>query len=483
MIMSAIAIMGWNKVQRRWFKRYRGKLYFVSPKQLHCEPTKDASRVAANSWWEAKQSEIDEALGELKKLPAHIVEHYQEAKENWRLFGKWHRRYGNQDEAQKSDTMLEWLDEALASDNPLFPLNKSQFDPREKFLRKMDVDDKISADLVWMDRFNAILKEEQNEKLVPLHNTIRCHIDNYLALRKAQFQARNKIGSYFSQAQWMNLFRNWVEPTAPIEDINEALWQKFFMYLAGKVANGEYTPITAKCYLQVARSFIRSEYESNLIALPPRNLNSKQLAFSGAIKDPVVFTVEEVRHYLGKAKDKLKLFILLMLNCGMYGSDIGTLAQNEVNWETGRICRKRTKTRNRSENVPKVDYPLWSETFRLLKCFRSEHPTLVLLNNKNEPLVEESDKDGKWHRKNNIKGLFFQFQFRELGLKKPEQRKPLKSFRKTGATLLEQSVYGRFSEHYLGEAPSTMASRHYVHKNGPEFDEAILWLGKQLGIE
>jgi hypothetical protein len=48
---------------------------------------------------------------------------------------------------------------------------------------------------------------------------------------------------------------------------------------------------------------------------------------------------------------------------------------------------------------------------------------------------------------------------------------------------LENSQYGRFSEHYLGEAPKTIASRHYAHKNGSEFDEAIIWLGQQLSIK
>ena len=62
------------------------------------------------------------------------------------------------------------------------------------------------------------------------------------------------------------------------------------------------------------------------------------------------------------------------------------------------------------------------------------------------------------------------------------KRKPLKSLRKTGATLLENSEYGRFSEHFLGEAPHSTASRHYAHKNGKEFDLAVKWLGEQLGL-
>lgn len=473
--------MGWSKTQRRWFKRYRGKLYFVSPKQLHCEPTKEASRVAANDWWDKKQTEIDEALGKAKQLPAHVTDHYQEAKENWRLYGKWHRRYGGQDEAQKSDTMIEWLDQGLASDNPPFPLNKSQFDPREKFLRNIqDEDDRTSLQLVWMDRFNTILKEERNEKAVPLENTIRCHIDDYLALRKATFQASGKIGTFHSLKQWTEVFKSFVEPTAHIETVNEALWEKFFIFLSGKVASGDYSPTTAKNYFQAARSFITNRWERKFVDLP-RNLRSEQLVFKAKHKEPVVFTLEEISTYLKAATNRQKLYLLLALNCGMYPNDISSLLHTEVDWIGGRIIRKRTKTRDKSEKVPKVDYPLWKETFRLLKECRSDHSTLVLVNESGLPLVEESDKEGKWKRRNNIKSEFFRLQHRTMKLSAKE-RKPLKSLRKTGATMLEQSVYGRFAEHYLGEAPSTIASKHYVHKNGPEFDEAIKWLGQALGL-
>jgi hypothetical protein len=51
--------MTWDAKGRRWFKKYRGKMYAVSPKQLKREKSKEASRAAANAWWEAKQAEID----------------------------------------------------------------------------------------------------------------------------------------------------------------------------------------------------------------------------------------------------------------------------------------------------------------------------------------------------------------------------------------------------------------------------------------
>ena len=128
--MPALELMYWNHTQKRWFKKYRGKMYAVSPRTLECDPTKEGSRQAANEWWTRKQAEIDEALGKAKRHPANLVQCYQEAIENHRLFAKWHRKYGHQQVAEHSEKMMEWLKEALASENPPFPLTTSQADPR-----------------------------------------------------------------------------------------------------------------------------------------------------------------------------------------------------------------------------------------------------------------------------------------------------------------------------------------------------------------
>lgn len=248
--------------------------------------------------------------------------------------------------------------------------------------------------------------------------------------------------------------------------------------MSGKIASGDYSPTTAKDYVGAARSFIKSLWEKKLIELP-RNLNSKQLAIHIPDKAPVLFRKDEIAVYLKTAKPKTKLYLLLMLNCGMYPVDIATLKQTEVDWKRGRINRKRTKTRDSSDNVPKVDYPLWRATFKLLKEFRSDHPELVLVNQDGGPLwVESGSKNDKLNRNSNIHSAYFQLQ-----RKVPEgMRKGLKSLRKTGATTMNNGPHGSFAEHYLGEAPTTVSLKHYTHENGPRFDAAVLWLGKELGI-
>ena len=67
--MPTVELMGWNKDQRRWFKDHRGKMHSVSPRQLKTEPTKEASRQAANDWWTKKQAEVDEKLAEANGIP------------------------------------------------------------------------------------------------------------------------------------------------------------------------------------------------------------------------------------------------------------------------------------------------------------------------------------------------------------------------------------------------------------------------------
>lgn len=45
-------LMSWQKDKLRWRKMFKGKWFFVTPKELGCISTKEASWTAANQWWE-----------------------------------------------------------------------------------------------------------------------------------------------------------------------------------------------------------------------------------------------------------------------------------------------------------------------------------------------------------------------------------------------------------------------------------------------
>ncbi len=472
--MPAVELMTWVPDQKRWMKWYRGKMYARSPRQLDTESTKEASRTAANEWWEKKQTVIDEALGAAKKHPAHVIKHYQGAMENHRLYAKWQRRYGDSTQAaEESEAIVEWLREALKSDTPPYPLQPMQFSP------VMDLTVTNHHEYVrWRERFAQIRREEKAETAPPPENTIRAHIDDYLAFRRGKVASgRNTLGTFDTYRGRLLVFRKWIDPLASIDTLNEAIWERFYSHLAQQVAQKEMTQSTMVGTMNAAREFIRSRWERKFIDLP-RNLNSRALAVSPALQDIILFTKEEIKKLFAKALPREEMYLLLMLNCGMYPVDIAMLRQTEVDWEAGRISRKRSKTRNRSENVPCVDYPLWPRTFDLLKENRSNHRELVLLNYNGTPLWKEIEKDGKIFRVSNIKCSFFRLQ------KKTKIKKSLKLLRKTAASTLEEhEVYGRYAEYFLGEAPSSVASRHYVKPSKEQFDAAVHYLGVQFGFE
>lgn len=92
--MPEIELMTWAPKQRRWLKKYRGKMYSVSARQLERSPTKAASRKAANEWWIAKQKELDAAAAKPPEHPPEVIEEYKQASHNHRIYAKCERRLG-----------------------------------------------------------------------------------------------------------------------------------------------------------------------------------------------------------------------------------------------------------------------------------------------------------------------------------------------------------------------------------------------------
>jgi hypothetical protein len=164
-----------------------------------------------------------------------------------------------------------------------------------------------------------------------------------------------------------------------------------------------------------------------------------------------------------------------MANCGMTQADVSDLLDREVDWAVGRITRKRSKTKG-EVNVPTVCYKLWPVTFELLKKYRSGQER-VLLTEAGEPYVRtQLNEQGRLVKADGFASNYAHVQKR-LGL-----YRPLKQLRKLGASLLaSHKDYGRFASYFLGHSPRTVADRHYVVPPQELFDEAVTWLGRQLG--
>jgi integrase len=266
-----------------------------------------------------------------------------------------------------------------------------------------------------------------------------------------------------------------------ISGINAETLLDYHAELMNQVANGRLAKRTAVEKQQVAKQFIRFIWGQGVIELP-RNIDSNELTIRKTTKRIKTMSIDDVKELIDAASHRSKLYVLLMANCGMYQSDIAHLRHDEIDLKAGTITRKRSKTGDQSENVPMVTYKLWPTTFELLKQHLSSHDELALTNaNGDRLLVETIRPDGKVSKTDNIRSALCRT-YKKLDWKYGDN--PPMRIRKTGSTMLASNRdYATFATLYLGHAPSTIAERHYVNYDQQRFNEAIGWLGTELGIK
>ena len=280
----------------------------------------------------------------------------------------------------------------------------------------------------------------------------------------------------------LNHFIAFMGEESPVEAVTPTMIEAFHHHCLSKITarNADpkgktgWGPEYATKVFATARVFVRRLVEQGMIETPP-NLESRGFRFGSSPRKIKTWTAGEVQTALEKATGQLRLHLLLMLNCGMTQRDISDLKDEEVDWNAGRIRRKRSKTANH-DNVPVVEYLLWPRTFDLLKEYRSGGE-LVLLTESGRPWVRTDLKDGKLVKSDSVASCYIWLKKRLKGFSKP-----LKQLRKTAASLLDtHPVYGRYAQLFLGQSPRSIADKHYVQPSQVLFDEAVLWLGEQLG--
>ena len=453
--MARKLLMSWIGTQKRWMKMYRGHRYAISCKALGVPATKDASWQAANTWWEEKQAELDsrhEAEVAKPGTPQAIV----------RLLEAW-KGAPLEDEADASLTMLELMHEF--KDKPLPP------EVTEAVLG-------VGAVRRLKEGADALI---DGPKEVEVNRTVGGQVNRWVAIQQSLAQAgritpdradNNRICLYH--------FQNFLGKPTPLEAIDAQKLQDYFLHCLSKVSErnkergrkvGWSTDHASKVF-GVARQFIRFLWESHLIDLP-RNIDSKAFRFGKGAKTILTWTVDEFRTMVDVATGQLRLHLLLMANCGMLQTDISDLRQSEVNWDDGRVIRKRSKTKD-EEEVPTVNYKLWPLTFELLRQYRSEDAEFALLTESGRRWVDKRLIEGKLVKADNIASCYTWLK------KRTKFKKPLKLIRKTSASLIESHrEYGRYKSHFLGHSPRTIADRHYAAPSQELFDEIVDWLGRQ----
>jgi integrase len=259
------------------------------------------------------------------------------------------------------------------------------------------------------------------------------------------------------------------KPEVGIEDLGANEIEGIFGWV--KNQSGLALPTQSRI-VSTIRGLFNFAHETEIIDRLPRNLKSKRhFIKSGNGKDKKIYTTEQVYEVLLRTEPypKLRLYALLAVNCGFYGSDIGTLEWSE--WKDGRITTSRRKTEDRGGL--KVSWLLWPETEELLRQFSSRHPQYVLASRSNTPLYRDFfSEEGKPIVSDLVATKWVAKRF---GL-------PLAAFRHYGANEIRREFGKDVADTYLAHAPQSVGAKHYYDDRDPKLDEALLWLRSQLFI-
>ena len=509
----------------RWRKKYRRKVYhFPGGSGKYDREAYDAA-VAA---WEILRAKID------LTAPRKHQRDYEAAIAEWEKVLAWSSRYGDKEHADQAEKKLASLRRRFELPK-LLPLARedrfeSNFDspwlgtealkeftlakltvveplpgpgvlitPASSHLAELDGSPLRIAREMWQDRLAV-----QDRKAAAPDESLGAHLQTFLTQKANQAKAGQvTTGRVYALRLHLEHFRDWLGKDTNVKEIDGGTLTRFYSHVLEKMTAGDWGKTTAAHYMTTVKSFVRWLWQSNAIPTLPRVLDgrSQMLKITKSRPGIVTFTVEEIKALLTDASDRTKLYILLMLNCGMTQKDISDLLVSEVDWKEGRIIRKRSKTSD-EENVPTVNYKLWPETFRLLQQERDANSQdRVLVNSNGGPLwSEETTADGKYKKNDNVKNAFERLRTvkeikeplkarKKTSTRKVERAvkatidKPLKSLKKTSASLLRDNAqFASLEGLFLGHAPQSMSDKHYTKVPQKLLDQAVQWLGEEYGL-
>jgi hypothetical protein len=328
--------------------------------------------------------------------------------------------------------------------------------------------------------------------------TVATELDSQFQAKEALARARQravKTASRFKQK--IDHFVRWVGAALPVGSISDSTLLDYHGQLCKEIADGKRTAGGAQDQLRAVTHFIRTAF------CPRGTLESLPRVLQVA-RSPLVFEdVEEresrrdtanwfddldtLKRIIKASPDRLRLWLYLMLNCAFQQTDVSELAKDEIDWKNQQIKDYKRRKGRRKKNVPRVTYPLWPETFRLLASNKADLdvpnrdgiPRALLNENGARLLDARTDTD-------NISKSYERVVKDKLKLK-GRKKKPLAALRKTSSTLLQHSVsrsshakdFTSVVSFFLGQSPSNVAKLHYTPEDQTLLTEAVAWLGAQ----
>ena len=485
--MSRPPKLNWDTDRGKWKVVYRGRKYRFEGGTGKSD--RDARR-RAEADWKALKAQIDH---EAEQTKPHRAE-YQHVMAEWTSVLTWSVDHGDELTAsvargklrdledrlcQRIPPPLTWADRFFAGPAPLENVNQQMehvYRAEGLTPAKLVAGPEPAEHALWRDRLSS---QEQRCHQIGSGDTFAENVELFLAGKRTEVSAGQLSASRADSLRiYLNAVMEFTGRTTSVRRIDEATLSAFRNHLLQRVAGDQISDYHARDVLAAFKLFVRwLAANTDKLESLPRNIDGKQLSISVSQRKAKTLTREQIQSLLKAATDRTKLYVLLGANCAMTQGDMSDLQQTEVCWSKGIITRKRSKTSN-CENVPVVSYRLWPTTFALLQQERSENSERVLLTRDGQPLRTEEINSRQRLRKTDAVRLAV----RRLS-RKTDIPFSIKMLKKTAATLLRNHrEFQGLESLFLDHAPNTVAARHYAGIPQELLDEAVAWLGTELGI-
>ena len=477
----------------RWKKVYRGKTHYFDGGTGKSDL--EAYRRALAEWERTKVA-VDTEAEENKPHRAD----YEAAISEWATVLAWGREHGDRTIVAAASAKIEELRTRLSSKSPT-PIDRRRDSPIKQIgmfagattappaegdvvtpgeahnlAMLLDVPDHLEDQEIQaiVNRFvvgrtwrTRIAQQQAKSIELPSEFTLEVLINKFVENRR---QAGGTAGGIANLQRHLNFVRDQLGNNFDARTISGKTFDDLHQSLLSEVASGRFSRATAAGLQTSLRSFIRWLWGIEVISELPRNLTAKSLRITAESKDIHVFSIKDIRKIYSSAKETLRLYILLALNCGMTQIDISDIRAEDVSWSQSTWSRKRGKTRQ-FENVPTVTYALWPETLDLLKKLQSNNSERLLVAPAGGPLKFEVVRDGKTVKNDHI-GLSFRRLIKPLGL-----YGQFKMLKKTSASLLrDHQNFSGLESLFLDHAPRSVSDKHYAKVPTQLLADALNWL-------
>jgi integrase len=227
---------------------------------------------------------------------------------------------------------------------------------------------------------------------------------------------------------------------------------------------------TKRDYLRFVKWFINWAWENGKLQDLPRNINSFSKIKLRKTTEVQHYTIAEVKEMLaaisGRNADRLRLYMLLCLNCGMGYQDISDLTPSQL--QEGRIIRERSKTA-----VP-GNWLLWADTAKLLAKYGKANGELLLTTRDGKPLISHRLVGDTVKSSSAVESSL-----KRLWAKHGWRGSPY-WLRKSGANWVEAISDKDTAKLYLAHADTSVADQHYLTRKHDKLDTALEAIEKEL---